>query len=48
VTIPSVPFNAAGLRVGDRLHGHADGPGRVILERIESDSTTLALDGLGE
>lgn len=34
VTIPSVPFRAAGLNPGDRLHGRADGPGRVILERI--------------
>jgi hypothetical protein len=35
VTIPSVPFRAAGLEVGDRLHATAGGPGRVILERIE-------------
>jgi PD-(D/E)XK nuclease superfamily protein len=35
VTIPSVPFRRAGLEVGDRLHATADGPGRVILERIE-------------
>jgi hypothetical protein len=34
VTIPSVPFRAAGLEVGDRLHATADGLGRVILERI--------------
>jgi hypothetical protein len=34
VTIPSVPFRAADLRPGDRLHASADGPGRVILERI--------------
>ena len=35
VTIPSVPFRAAGLEVGDRLHATAEGPGRVILERID-------------
>jgi hypothetical protein len=48
VTIPSVPFKAAGLQVGDRLHGRADGPGRVILERIEPGSNTLPLDGLDQ
>ena len=36
ITIPSVPFRAAGLRVGDRLHGRADGQGCVILERVRS------------
>lgn len=35
ITIPSVPFRAAGLNVGDRLHATADGAGRVVLERIE-------------
>ncbi len=35
ITITSVPFRAAGLAVGDRLELTADGPGRVILERIE-------------
>jgi bifunctional DNA-binding transcriptional regulator/antitoxin component of YhaV-PrlF toxin-antitoxin module len=39
ITIPSVPFRAAGLEVGDRLHATADGPGRVILERIEPPMT---------
>ncbi len=34
VTIPSVPFRAAGLEVGDRLHATADGAGRVVLERL--------------
>ena len=45
ITIPSVPFRGAGLQVGDRLHGHADGPGRVILERVGgawADRRTLA------
>ena len=35
ITIPSVPFRAAGLAVGDRLELTADGPGRVIVERID-------------
>jgi hypothetical protein len=42
ITIPSVPFRAAELRVGDRLHLAADGPGRVIVERIiEPTGNTL-------
>lgn len=41
ITIPSVPFRAAGLQVGDRLQLTADGPGRVILERIEPPGNTL-------
>jgi bifunctional DNA-binding transcriptional regulator/antitoxin component of YhaV-PrlF toxin-antitoxin module len=43
VTIPSVTFRAAALDVGDRLHATADGPGRVILERIEPASEPLRL-----
>lgn len=35
ITIPSVPFRKAGLTPGDRLHAQADGPGRIILERLE-------------
>jgi hypothetical protein len=38
ITIPSVPFRKAGLMPGDRLHARADGPGRVILERLETPS----------
>lgn len=34
ITIPSIPFHDAGLEVGDRLHGRADGPGRVVFERV--------------
>jgi hypothetical protein len=34
-TIPKGPCEAAGLRAGDRLRVSADGPGRVILERID-------------
>lgn len=41
VTIPSVPFREAGLRVGDRLRSWADGRGRVILERIEEPAQPL-------
>lgn len=39
VTIPSVAFRGADLQVGDRLHAHADGPGRVILERVPSPTS---------
>jgi PD-(D/E)XK endonuclease len=35
ITIPSTPFHAAGLQVGDRLRAEADGPGRVVLTRVE-------------
>jgi hypothetical protein len=34
-TIPRRPCEAAGLVAGDRLRVSADGPGRVVLERIE-------------
>ncbi len=33
VTIPSDALRAAGLEVGERLVFHAEGPGRVVLER---------------
>jgi hypothetical protein len=39
ITIPATPFRTAERRVGDRLHVRADGPGRVIIERIESPAT---------
>jgi PD-(D/E)XK endonuclease len=35
-TIPKGTCEAAGLQVGDRMRVSADGPGRVILERIEA------------
>jgi bifunctional DNA-binding transcriptional regulator/antitoxin component of YhaV-PrlF toxin-antitoxin module len=35
ITIPSTPFRAAELRVGDRLHAEADRLGRIVLTRIE-------------
>lgn len=34
-TIPRRPCEAAGLVAGDRLRVSADGPGRVVLERID-------------
>ena len=33
-TIPKGPCEEAGIRAGDRLRVSADGPGRVVLERI--------------
>jgi bifunctional DNA-binding transcriptional regulator/antitoxin component of YhaV-PrlF toxin-antitoxin module len=39
ITIPSVPFRKAGLAPGDRLHARADGPGRVTLERLETQGS---------
>jgi AbrB family looped-hinge helix DNA binding protein len=33
ITIPAEALRSAGLDVGDRLVAHADGAGRVILER---------------
>jgi len=33
ITIPSDALRGAGLEVGDRVVAHADGAGRVILER---------------
>jgi PD-(D/E)XK endonuclease len=45
ITIPSVPFRAAGLEVGDRLELTAAGPGRVILERIAPPGDSLPSNG---
>jgi bifunctional DNA-binding transcriptional regulator/antitoxin component of YhaV-PrlF toxin-antitoxin module len=45
VTIPRHPYGEAGLDVGDRFDVTADGPGRVILERIDPAADTLALNG---
>jgi bifunctional DNA-binding transcriptional regulator/antitoxin component of YhaV-PrlF toxin-antitoxin module len=33
ITIPADALRAAGLDVGERVVAHADGPGRVVLER---------------
>lgn len=38
MTLPLQPFNEAGLNIGDRVRFRADGPGRVILERIVEPS----------
>lgn len=35
VTIPREPYREARLQVGDKFEVTADGPGRVILERID-------------
>lgn len=34
-TIPKRPCEVAGIRAGDRLRVTADGPGRIVLERID-------------
>lgn len=41
VTLPLAPFEQAALQVGDRLRFCADGPGRVVAERIEVRSGGL-------
>jgi bifunctional DNA-binding transcriptional regulator/antitoxin component of YhaV-PrlF toxin-antitoxin module len=33
ITIPTEALRRAGLKVGDRVVAHADGAGRVVLER---------------
>jgi bifunctional DNA-binding transcriptional regulator/antitoxin component of YhaV-PrlF toxin-antitoxin module len=33
ITIPADALRAAGLEIGDRMVAHADGAGRVVLER---------------
>ena len=33
ITIPVDALRAAGLEVGERVVAHADGPGRVVLQR---------------
>jgi bifunctional DNA-binding transcriptional regulator/antitoxin component of YhaV-PrlF toxin-antitoxin module len=35
VTIPKLPCEEAGVAAGDRMRVRADGPGRVVFERIE-------------
>jgi hypothetical protein len=39
-TFPKAPCDEAGLVAGDRLWAHADGPGRIVFEKIP----TKALD----
>jgi hypothetical protein len=38
MTLPVRPFDEAGLNMGDRIRFRADGPGRIVLERIEPPS----------
>ncbi len=45
MTIPARPYAEAGLDTGDRIRFRADGPGRIVLERIEPPSHTLAASG---
>jgi bifunctional DNA-binding transcriptional regulator/antitoxin component of YhaV-PrlF toxin-antitoxin module len=33
ITIPADALRAAGLETGERIVAHADGPGRIVLER---------------
>lgn len=33
ITIPADALRAAGFEVGERVVAHADGPGRVVLQR---------------
>jgi bifunctional DNA-binding transcriptional regulator/antitoxin component of YhaV-PrlF toxin-antitoxin module len=44
LTIPAAPFKHSGFSVGQRLCAFSDGPGRIVLERIEAASNTLAGD----
>jgi Holliday junction resolvase-like predicted endonuclease len=41
MTLPVNPCTEAGLHVGDRVRFRADGPGRIVLERIEPQGNTL-------
>lgn len=34
VTIPADALRGAGLKVGERVVAQADGPGRVVLQRV--------------
>lgn len=33
ITIPADALRAAGLKAGERVVAHAEGPGRIVLER---------------
>jgi len=50
VTIPSVAFRGAGLESGDLLRVEADGPGRVVLTRVDEliDRYSGCIDSGGE
>ena len=43
--IPVGPCTEAGISIGDRIRVRADGPGRVVLERIEPLADSLPPDG---
>lgn len=42
ITIPTEALKKAGLEAGDRVVAHADGAGRVILERAHDVVNELA------
>jgi len=42
MTVPKAPCEAAGLAAGDRLRVQADGPGRILLERIDPEGSAAA------
>jgi hypothetical protein len=42
MTIPKGPCEDAGLSAGERLRVHADGPGRILLERIDPEEDHAA------
>jgi hypothetical protein len=51
MTLPRAPFEAAGLRIGDRLSCRAIGPGRIACERVapaQPELTTPAGPAPGE
>jgi hypothetical protein len=43
MTLPHRPFAEAGLEIGDRLRFHADGAGRLVLQRIEPPPDTASV-----
>ena len=45
MTLPAKPYTEAGLSVGDRVRFRADGPGRIILERIVKPPNMLPSNG---
>ena len=38
MTLPARPYTEAGLELGDRIRFRAEGPGRIVLERIDRDT----------
>jgi len=45
MTMPAKPFCDAELAIGERLRFRADGPGRVIIERIAARPESIFSDG---